>query len=225
MAAGSIHKSFPLHFPPLLEIKEVIEKALKPEFKELSVEVCDCPDLTQMPWDLACGGLGGETATFHFGGVPYLLPVPDKSKVYDMQEIPAVVGVKNPFVIGAGAALRDQVGINSELMANVKMGEKPVNKSWSCKMEEGGKYNLQTYPCTKTGALVDLFVSEGTPAPVIKIHAKQRTGNCNIFMSRVGGSVACQNGHRVKIVTCITGLWIFIIRSLSHWGFLDLGVF
>ena len=178
MAAGGIHKSFPLHFPPLLEIKEVIEKALKPEFKELSVEVCDCPDLTQMPWDLACGGLGGETATFHFGGVPYLLPVPDKSKVYDMQEIATVTGVKDPFVIGAGAAFRDQVGINSELMANVKIGEAPINKSRSCKLEEGGKYSVQMYPCTKTGALADLFVSEGTPGPVIKIRAKQRTGKC-----------------------------------------------
>ena len=29
MAAGGIHKSFPLHFPPLLEIKEVIEKSVE----------------------------------------------------------------------------------------------------------------------------------------------------------------------------------------------------
>ncbi|KAI6646461.1 Ester hydrolase [Oopsacas minuta] len=175
MATGCLHKCFPLHLPPLLEIKEVIETAMKPQYKELSVEVCDCPDLTQMPWDMACGGLGGDTATFHFGGVPYLLPVPDKSKVYDMQEIINITGVKNPFVIGPGAASREQVGINSELIANLRVGEVPVNKSRASKIE-AGNCKLEMYPSTKTGPIADLFVSEGTPGPVLKIHAKQRLG-------------------------------------------------
>ena len=176
MASSDISKSHPLHLPPLLEVKEVLEAALKSQYKELSVEVSDCPDLTQMPWDLACQGLGGETATFHFGGVPYVLPVPDKTKVYDMQEIGNIVGIESPFVLGAGAASREQVGINAELMPNLRLGETPVNKTRSCKLEEAGGYKTEMYPCTKTGPLADLFVSEGTPGPVIKIHAKHRTG-------------------------------------------------
>ena len=180
MASSGLYKCHPLHLPPLLEVKEVLEAALKSQYKECSVELCDCPDLTQMPWDMACPGLGGETATFHFGGVPYLLPVPDKTRVYEMQEIAGITGVQNPFVLGAGAASREQVGINAELMPNLRLGETPVNKTRSCKLEQGGGYKTEMYPCTRVGPLADLFVCEGTPGPVIKIHAKQRTGTVTL---------------------------------------------
>ena len=179
MASNDLFKSVSLHLPSLEEIREVMESALKPQYKELSVEVAECPDLTQMPWDLASQGLGGDTATLHLGGVSYLLPVPDKSKTFELKEIVKNLGLKDSFILGAGAACSQYVGINSELMPNLLIGEKSVNKTRSCKLTGEGGYLVDMYDCTKTGPLADLFVSEGTPGPVIKVHAKQRTGNYN----------------------------------------------
>ena len=38
----------------------VIEKGLKENFKEASVNIVDCPDLTSSPWQLAAPGKEGN---------------------------------------------------------------------------------------------------------------------------------------------------------------------
>ena len=38
-----------------------LENGLKKNFRQASVTVVPCPDLTQSPWGLAASGLGGNT--------------------------------------------------------------------------------------------------------------------------------------------------------------------
>lgn len=84
----------------------VLQNGLKSNFKEVKVEVVDCPDLTQAPFHLASPGLSGDGALIEYGGVPYLLPLVDKSKLYDLKELIRNVSgyeEKEFYTCGAGA--------------------------------------------------------------------------------------------------------------------------
>lgn len=176
--ADALFKEVALHVPPLDEVVDVIRAALKSDYKELNVEVVECPNLTELPWDLAKEGLSGKACTFHFGGIPYLFPLPDLTKKYDMKIIPKLTGLKNPIIIGSGAACKDFVGVNSELIANLSLAGDVKNNSRFVKLDSGEEsgYVVGLYDCSSCGAIADLFVSEGVPGPVIKVHAKTRLG-------------------------------------------------
>jgi len=60
-------------------------------------------------------GLGGRTTVLESGGVPYLLPLVNREKVYDMKEMANAVGYDSCLVIGAGAGPWPFVGVNSEV--------------------------------------------------------------------------------------------------------------
>jgi len=52
---------YTLTCPPLDELRGVLEKILEAQYREVSVTVVDCPDLTREPWLLAAPGLCGNT--------------------------------------------------------------------------------------------------------------------------------------------------------------------
>ena len=67
----------------------------------------ECPDLTQAPFDLAAKGLCGRTRVLDIGGVPYLVPLVQREKLYDMKTYPKLTGFSSKedcLIIGAGAA-------------------------------------------------------------------------------------------------------------------------
>lgn len=71
----------------------------------MSVEVVDSPDLTEEPFYLASSGIGGDPLIIEYGNDNYLLPLVDKSKVYDL--IPTIRQIssykeKDFFACGAG---------------------------------------------------------------------------------------------------------------------------
>ena len=73
----------------------------------MNVEVTECPDLTKAPFHLAAPHLSGSTTVIEFGGVPYLLPLVDLTKVYDIKlmldKIAEEHKHKGYFAVGAGA--------------------------------------------------------------------------------------------------------------------------
>lgn len=81
----------------------VLNEKLKSNFQQVSAQVVDCPDLTQKPFTLACKGLNGSPTVVEIGGVPYLLPSVQKEKLYDLRDVPGIVGLESGFVTGAGA--------------------------------------------------------------------------------------------------------------------------
>lgn len=68
-----------------------------------------------MAYVLSVAGLGGNTAVIEIGGPSYLLPVVQREKIYDIKNVPQLVGDKESFVIGAGAGPWPFFGVNSEV--------------------------------------------------------------------------------------------------------------
>ncbi|KAG8225264.1 hypothetical protein J437_LFUL006497 [Ladona fulva] len=180
MASISMRKH-DLHTPPIKEIAEVLESGLTSNFAEVNVEVTDCPDLTQPPFKFACKGLGGNPKLVEVGGPPYLLPTPDRTKLYDLCDIAKIVESPSTFIIGAGAGPWPYAHTNCELAANLELRNGQVNNlSWIGKVNPKDGNNLaEQLPNTETrhALLSNLFFCDGSPGKVIKVHCKKRIGD------------------------------------------------
>ena len=105
---------------PLQEVAACLQQGLQENFAQASVEVVDCPDLTQSPWSLASKGLCGSTRLLDIGGVPFLMPLVQRQKLYDMKDYPRLTGDNNSgLVIGAGAGPWPFLNRNAEMMPNL----------------------------------------------------------------------------------------------------------
>ncbi|XP_045115366.1 ester hydrolase C11orf54 homolog [Portunus trituberculatus] len=172
----------PLHVPPLEEVASVLEAALKKNFAEAAVSVVECPDLTKTPYNLGAAGLCGSPRLADVGGVPYLMPTVQKDKLYDIKDLAGCVDLPNSFIVGAGAGPHKYIGVNSELMANVVVGDKACNGSRAAKVDAAGKCELLSLPQEQTGCalMLNMFASEGKGGKVLKVQAKKRTADNNL---------------------------------------------
>lgn len=113
----------------LEEVANVLGDGLKNYFKESSVGIVDCPNLTREPFNLAAPGLGGDCRIADVGGPPYLVPLVQRNKIYSFQQVAQLVGAKGEaFMIGASAGPFRLVGQNCELMPNVLLREEGDGK-------------------------------------------------------------------------------------------------
>ncbi|KZC06360.1 PREDICTED: ester hydrolase C11orf54 homolog [Dufourea novaeangliae] len=171
-----------LHVPPLDEIKDVLKEGLARNFFDVQVEVVDCPDLTQEPFTLAAPGLGGNPTVLEIGGPSFLLPLVHRNKLYDVQQLlKHLQCCKNPFVIGAGAGPWPHLNCNCELMMNMIVSPTGVKSGTHIASVDktNGNCVLENLPNNETrlAILANLYVSDGKPGQVLKVHAKKRTGN------------------------------------------------
>lgn len=171
-----------LHVPSLDEVKEVLKEGLLTNFAEFQVEVVDCPNLMQEPFTLAAPGLGGNPTLLEIGGPPFLLPMVQRNKVYDIRQLLNHLQYnKDSFVVGAGAGPWPYANTNCELMMNVAISSSNVTNGTriSSVDKTNGNCVLQTLPNeeTRCALLANLFVSEGKPGKVLQVRAKKRTGN------------------------------------------------
>jgi hypothetical protein len=169
-----------LFIPSLNELASVLQKCLLKNFKEASVTVVNCPDLTKSPFKCASAGLGGHNAVADVGGVKNMEFLANNNKYHwDLNELSRVVGL--PFWIGCAAtkpalaALKD----NSELMPNVNTSSKLYLSKEAYTGKDGNGYVVD-YPYSEFSSLGNFFVSEGKPGSVLKVQAKNRTGKLNI---------------------------------------------
>ncbi|KAK7080120.1 hypothetical protein SK128_006978 [Halocaridina rubra] len=171
-----------LHVPPLEEVATVLQSALKNSFAEASVSVVECPDLTKPPYGLEAVGLCGSPRLGDVGGVPNLMPVVQKDKLYDIRDLAKSVDLPDGFVIGAGAGPHPHVGVNSELMANLVAGDRASNGCHIAKVNDAGSYQLMKLPPTETrcALMLNMFASEGQSGKVLHIKAKKRTNDTNL---------------------------------------------
>ncbi|XP_035757089.1 ester hydrolase C11orf54 homolog isoform X2 [Egretta garzetta] len=129
----------------------------------------------------------GKPRIADVGGVPYLIPVVQKEKVYDLNTVANEIELPGAFILGAGAASSKILGVNAELIPVVqtKSEKKPaVNGSYiaqinpvdkGCLLE---KYSSKYTDC-EFGLLANLYASEGQPGKVIEVKANGRTGELN----------------------------------------------
>ena len=109
--------------PDLHELAAAIEQGLSSNFESVSVSVVECPDLTESPFRLADSGIGGRPKILDVGGVPYLIPTPQLERIYNFDVLAEITGIESAFFIGAGAGGCHILGMNSEMMANVKLNK------------------------------------------------------------------------------------------------------
>ncbi|XP_010282184.1 PREDICTED: ester hydrolase C11orf54 homolog isoform X3 [Phaethon lepturus] len=119
-------EKFAFHVPSLEELAGVLQKGLKENFADAQVSVIDCPDLTQEPFNFPAKGICGKPRIADVGGVPYLIPVVQKEKVYDLNTVAEDIELPGAFILGAGAASSKVLGVNAEVIevkANGRTGE------------------------------------------------------------------------------------------------------
>lgn len=169
-----------LHVPPLQEICQVLQNGLQSHFEEVEVTTTRCPDLQKKPFLLASEGLCGSPRLADVGGVPNLIPLVQKNKIYNFCEVAKQIDLPEAFFIGAGAGPCHYIGVNSELMPNIKNGEVIVNKTHFAKVAKDGSCDLQLIEDNTDFCLMgNLFASEGKTGEVLKIYAKKRTSSEN----------------------------------------------
>ncbi|XP_072099124.1 ester hydrolase C11orf54 homolog isoform X2 [Mobula birostris] len=200
--AAIVEKSA-LYVPTLKELCEVLQDGLKKNFAEVQVSVVDCPDLTQEPFTFAAAGLCGKPRIADVGGVPYLLPLPQMDKIYNLNTVAEQVELPGAFLLGASTVSFKAVGVNAELMPNVfaKGNGKPeVNHSYSARIDPatGGfileKYG-EKYKTCDFALLANLYISEGKPGKVVEVRSCRRTGQSN-FVSCMREALAKQFGDK-----------------------------
>ncbi|XP_061484812.1 ester hydrolase C11orf54 homolog [Rhineura floridana] len=180
---------FAFHIPSLEELAAVLQNGIKENFADIQVSVVDCPDLTQEPFRFPVKGICGKPRIADVGGVPYLLPLVQKDKVYDLNRIAKKMQLPGAFFLGAGAVSSRVVGGNAEFIPVVQAEseKKPaVNGSYIARIhpEDGGclleKYSSKYHDC-EFGLLANLYASEGLPGKVIEVKANKRTGEQNFI--------------------------------------------
>ncbi|RZB40837.1 DUF1907 domain containing protein [Asbolus verrucosus] len=192
----------PLDQPPLDELAKVLNKGLKSNFQEVEVSVVDCPDLTLEPFTLARKGLNGHPKLVEIGGVPYLLPLVQKKKVYDLKKITTIVKANPAFIIGAGAGPHPYAGVNCEGILNLSIENGVVDQQTRISKVNPENESIPIQEVlpnseTRVALLANLFFCEGTPGKVLKIHAKKRTGK-NDFIASIRQTLV--NEYKNKVV-------------------------
>ena len=173
-------ESKPLTTPSLEDIASTIEYGLRKNFETVAVSVENCPDLSKPPFNLPGSGLCGSPRIADVGGPPFLLPLVNRSKIYDISKLTELIGLPDAFVFGAGAGPFNHVGVNSEMMPNLVTGKNANNNSRVCKIENDN-YKLVKLPQQQgnCGLMINMFASEGLPGNVLKVKVKKRTGSEN----------------------------------------------
>uniref|UniRef100_M3ZSZ1 Chromosome 11 open reading frame 54 n=1 Tax=Xiphophorus maculatus TaxID=8083 RepID=M3ZSZ1_XIPMA len=116
MADISKTEKVQLHAPVLEELRGVLQAGLGANFAEVQVSVVDCPDLTKEPFLFPVKGLCGKPRITDVGGVPYLIPLPQTHKEYNMNVISKELELPGAFILGAGAAPSRITGMNAEVI-------------------------------------------------------------------------------------------------------------
>lgn len=189
-----------------LKLSVVLHEALLKNFADVTVSVVDNPDLTLEPFNLASPGIGGDAAIIEYGNDDYLLPLVDKSKVYDL--IPTVRQIssykeKEFFACGAGAGPFEAIDQNCEGIFNLKVfaNDTIVNEGHIVRTKGSGIEVLKLENGeTRAALLGNIFLSEGKPGKVLKVTASKRTGEENFISAmRVGLSEKYSDGQVVGL--------------------------
>lgn len=168
-----------------MHVQKVLDDGLKKNFSNASVSVVDCPDLTQKPFMLASPGLCGNARLADVGGPGFLLPLPQKDKKFSYSQIAESVELPGAFMIGAGAGPCHIVGVNSELIKNVKMdgkgGVTNINSHIAKVNPQDGGCILETIDKPEFSLMGNFLCSDGQPGKVLEVKASCRTGEENLM--------------------------------------------
>ncbi|XP_031640187.1 ester hydrolase C11orf54 homolog [Contarinia nasturtii] len=207
-------KEKPLYVPSLSEMVTALSTGLSENFAEVSVEEVECPDLTAAPFHLASSGLSGSATIVDVGGPPFLLPLVDRTKIYDLVDIAHKVlpNAKDVYLCGAGAGPHPLIGSNCEGIFNLKVNEdgSVVNETHIARVTPGDELcDTQKVPHneTKFALMANLYVSEGQKGKVLHVKCKKRLRADNFI-------TACQNAVKRAFADKHVGVGgVFILKN------------
>jgi len=112
------------------------------------------------------------------------MPLVNRVKIYEMRDYPKLTDMKQGLVIGAGAGPWPFINRNAEMMPNllVREDKSVVQKTRITRTnDDDGSYETLELPEeeSRNALLGNIFLSEGNPGQVLKIHCKARTGDKN----------------------------------------------
>lgn len=144
--------------------------------------------MSQAPFHLASSGLSGDTVVLEYGSAVYLLPLVNRSKIYDL--IPLIRNIpgyenKEFFVAGAGAGPYPLINQNCEGIMNLRVTAdgQVTNETHISRVDGNGTMEVQKVPETETRSalLGNVFLSEGQQGKVLKVSCKKRIGSENFI--------------------------------------------
>jgi len=198
------YESKELQTPTLEELKGLLGTGLKKNFKEVLVEVIESPDFTCAPFHLAAKGINGNPTLLELGGPPYLLPLVDRSKLYDLKSMcqKAFEGQNDMLVIGAGAGPFPLLGTNVEGIFNFKVDPSGMvsNNSHVAQVNPQLQCTLHKLPQdeTRCALLGNLLLSEGLPGQVLHVNCKVRIGSDD-FIAAIRRTLAAHFNETVGL--------------------------
>jgi len=168
-------RTAPLFVPTLEEARDAMIKSLAEDYRESSVEIVDCPDLTT--WKLVQQGLGGKGTLVDVGGEPFNHDTLYNSTVkFDMAKVCGSFGRDKAAILGAGACCSAMIGGHlGELTVTANLAD-GKSGSVSARVLEDKKCCAEAYPSLFHGGLMNLHVTDGTAGKVLKVKAKARVG-------------------------------------------------
>lgn len=211
--------------PTLDQLALSIHDGLQSNFRSVTVEVAQSPDLRQPPFHLAAEGLSGNPRVADVGGPLFLAPGPDFSKKYNLLSIAKQMEMPSDrgFILGAGAGPFHILGVNSELMPNVSFGaaacrgeevaneDKLSNQTYYAKIAENDSYTCEeingSHQTTDFALMANLLGTDGLPGPLLHIKAKSRLGSLN-FTEAIQHALKATYGKKL-----ISLGGVFVIRS------------
>lgn len=198
----------------------VLENALRTNFAYVNVEVVYSPDLRQAPFHLASAGIGGDPLIFEYGDNAYLLPLVDRSRVYDL--IPIIRHIpryehKEFFAAGAGLGPFQWINQANEGVFNLKVQGNGVviNENHVIRtIANRTAIELRRVPSSDTtvSILGNVFVSEGRTDRVLRVVARTRTGTANFINAMRTGLT---QAYAQNAVVALGGVFV-VNRGTTH---------
>lgn len=208
-------------------------------FDFVTVDVVDSPNLTEEPFYLASPGIGGDALIIEYGNDDYLLPLVDKTKVYDLvttiRQIPSYKE-KDFFACGAGAGPFDWLQQNSEGIYNLKVYQNgSVDNESHVVRTLGDGIEVVKVPTNETRAalLGNIFLTEGNAGKVLKVVSRNRTGPENFISAMrkgltdyysqdkvvaLGGAFVMKTGSAyVHVMHEFSETPIYTTQELNNW--------
>ncbi|XP_013199568.2 ester hydrolase C11orf54 homolog [Amyelois transitella] len=198
-------KEKPFHKPPLTEVADVLSRGLTATFEAVSVAVVECPDLTRPPFNLTTQGLCGDPKLVELGGPPYLVPLVQRDKLYDLAALTRHLHRDPANLVGAGAGPWPHIGVNCEGIidlsvrnGSVSQGTRIVSVEPVGAAKGSSGYLQRRLPPTetRTALLGNYLLSEGRPGKVLKVVAKKRIGESN-FITAIRETLKNHYGDKV----------------------------
>ncbi|KAM6484902.1 hypothetical protein HDV62DRAFT_356641 [Trichoderma sp. SZMC 28011] len=192
--------------PPLQEIADVLELALKSNYRSSSSSVVQCPDLRDPPFSLPFEGLNGCESIADIGGQGHLFPTPLLHKKYSLIECAKLM--KLPAEGGAllGAGAHHVLGTNMELAPSLSWsgGFNNVNNNTRGARITSTVNNIVKFGCPPSNStdctlMMNLYGSLGLAGPVIKITARGRKGDGKSFTEFIRGALKTAYGEDRQI--------------------------